>query len=122
MPEDEKKIELGAQPSRSPAATAAPDGPRIMIVDDVFFNVDILKDVMRKVLKIDVKRYVVEAYNGKQALKAYAKLLKKYGAACPVELIMMDIDMPVMNGCEATSKILRLAAKYQKKLAAEGKS
>lgn len=39
-------------------------GPRILIVDDVFFNVDILKDVMRKVLKVDVKKYVIEAYNG----------------------------------------------------------
>ena len=28
-------------------------GPRIMIVDDNFFNIDILKDVMRQVLKID---------------------------------------------------------------------
>jgi hypothetical protein len=30
------------------------NGPRIMIVDDVFFNIDILKDVMRQVLKINV--------------------------------------------------------------------
>ena len=48
---------------------------------------------MRKVLKVDVKKYVIEAYNGLQAVKAYLKLLKKHGADCPVELIMMDIDM-----------------------------
>lgn len=36
-----------------------------MIVDDVFFNIDILKDVMRQVLKINVDSDVVEAYNGK---------------------------------------------------------
>lgn len=35
-----------------------------MIVDDVYFNIDILKDVMQQVLKIDVETEVVEAYNG----------------------------------------------------------
>jgi hypothetical protein len=39
--------------------------PRIMIVDDVFFNLDILKNVLKKILKIDIKRDVIEAYNGK---------------------------------------------------------
>ena len=42
-----------------------------MIVDDVFFNIDILKDVMRQVLKINVDQDVVEAYNGKQAVRKY---------------------------------------------------
>jgi hypothetical protein len=36
-----------------------------MIVDDVYFNIEILKDVMQQVLKIDVDKEVVEAYNGK---------------------------------------------------------
>lgn len=40
-------------------------GPRILIVDDIFFNVDILRDVLQKVLKIDVKSDLEEAYNGK---------------------------------------------------------
>lgn len=40
-------------------------GPRILIVDDIFFNVDILKDVLSKVHKIDIKKDLVEAYNGK---------------------------------------------------------
>ena len=35
-----------------------------MIVDDVFFNIEIIKDVMSQVLKIDVNQEVVEAYNG----------------------------------------------------------
>jgi hypothetical protein len=39
--------------------------PRIMIVDEVFFNLDILKNVLKKILKIDIKRDVIEAYNGK---------------------------------------------------------
>jgi hypothetical protein len=42
-----------------------------MIVDDVYFNIEILKDVMQQVLKIDVEREVVEAFNGKQAIIKY---------------------------------------------------
>lgn len=30
------------------------NGPRIMIVDDVFFNIEIMKDVLGQVLKIDI--------------------------------------------------------------------
>jgi hypothetical protein len=36
-----------------------------MIVDDIFFNIEILKEVFSKVLKIDVKSDLIEAYNGK---------------------------------------------------------
>ena len=80
-----------------------------MIVDDVFFNIDILKDVMRQVLKINVNEKVVEASDGKQALKQYIKLTKKYDNICPIELILMDCDMPVMNGFKATEMILKYA-------------
>jgi len=85
------------------------EGPKIMIVDDVFFNIDILKDVMRQVLKINVNENVVEASDGKQALKQYIKLTKKYDNICPIELILMDCDMPVMNGFKATEMILKYA-------------
>ena len=80
-----------------------------MIVDDVFFNIDILKDVMRQVLKINVNEKVVEASDGKQAVKQYIKLTKKYNNVCPIELILMDCDMPVMNGFKATEMILKYA-------------
>jgi CheY-like chemotaxis protein len=45
-----------------------------MIVDDIFFNIEILKDVLQQVLKIDVENDVVEAYNGMEAVKKYIKL------------------------------------------------
>ena len=38
--------------------------PQIMIVDDVFFNIDILKDVLNIVMKMDVINECLEAYNG----------------------------------------------------------
>ena len=53
-------------------------GPRIMIVDDTYFNIEIMKDVMQQVLKIDVKRDVVEANNGKEAVIKYIELHKEF--------------------------------------------
>lgn len=55
-----------------------------MIVDDVFFNVEIMKDVLQQVLKIDIEHEVVEANNGKEAVIKYMKLHKQYGNKCPI--------------------------------------
>jgi CheY-like chemotaxis protein len=89
-------------------------GPRILIVDDVFFNVDILRDVLQKVHKINISLDLVEAYNGKQALQMYKKLSGKFEGENPIRLILMDCDMPVMNGFEATKKILAHQTKINK--------
>ncbi len=45
-----------------------------MIVDDSFFNIEIIKDVMQQVIKIDVENDVVEANNGKEAVIKYIEL------------------------------------------------
>jgi hypothetical protein len=42
-----------------------------MIVDDVFFNIEIMKDVLGQVLKIDIENDVVDANNGKEAVIKY---------------------------------------------------
>jgi hypothetical protein len=42
-----------------------------MIVDDVFFNIEIMKDVLGQVLKIDIENDVVDAINGKEAVIKY---------------------------------------------------
>lgn len=78
-----------------------------MIVDDVFFNIEIIKDVMSQVLKIDVNQEVVEAYNGQQAIILYMQLHKQYNNKCPIKLILMDCDMPVMNGFKASKFIFK---------------
>ena len=69
-----------------------------MIVDDNYFNIDILKDVMRQVLKIDVDQDVVEAMDGEKASIKYVSLHKMYNKNCPIEVILMDCDMPIMDG------------------------
>ena len=42
-----------------------------MIVDDVYFNIEIMKDVLGQVLKIDIENDVVDANNGKEAVVKY---------------------------------------------------
>ena len=90
--------------------------PRIMIVDDVYFNIEILKDVMQQVFNIDVEREVVEAFNGQQAIMKYLQLNKEHNNRCPIELILMDCDMPILNGFKATEFILKFAKKQNQML------
>ena len=87
-----------------------------MIVDDVFFNVEIMKDVLQQVLKIDIENDVVEANNGKEAVIKYIKLHKQYANRCPIQLILMDCDMPIMNGFRASQYILNYANKEMSKI------
>ncbi len=65
---------------------------KILIVDDIFVNRLLLKEVM-----IGMGVACFEAQNGKEAID----LLQKE----KIDLIFMDIEMPVMNGLETTQYI-----------------
>jgi two-component system response regulator NreC len=67
------------------------DPVKLLIADDHQIIIDGLKSLLRDVPFLKV---VGEATNGRQALD-YLKLIQ-------VDLILMDIDMPVLNGIEAT--------------------
>jgi DNA-binding NarL/FixJ family response regulator len=71
---------------------------KIIIVDD---HVIFRKGLYTILNEIDFVKVVGEASNGNELLE----LLKKQ----PVDVILMDIKMPVMDGIEATKKV---AAKY----------
>ena len=68
---------------------------RVLIVDDDSFNILSLELIFKK-LRIPHDH----AYNGKEAIEKV--LANKY------DLIMMDCNMPVMDGWEATKHILKL--------------
>ena len=65
---------------------------KILIVDDIFTNRLLLTEVIK-----NIGHEYVQARNGKEAVEA---LLKE-----DFDLILMDIEMPVMNGLETTKFI-----------------
>lgn len=66
--------------------------PKILIVDDIFVNRLLLKEVMK-----NLNVTCLEAQNGKEAIDIITKE--------KVDLVFMDIEMPVMNGLETTKYI-----------------
>ena len=66
-------------------------------------------------MKIDLDYDVVEAYNGKEAVIKYLHLQKKF-KICPIEIILMDCDMPVMNGFVASEHILKISNECLRKI------
>ena len=67
---------------------------KIIIADDIFTNRLLLSEVIS-----DLGHENLEAKNGKEAID----LLQKYD---DIDLILLDIEMPVMNGLE-TAKYIR---------------
>lgn len=65
---------------------------KILIVDDIVINRFILKEIVRK-----LGHEYFEAENGMKAFK--------YFSENEIELIFLDIEMPVMNGLETAKKI-----------------
>lgn len=68
------------------------DQYKLLIVDDIFVNRLLLKEIVKK-----VNVQCTEAQNGKEAID----FLEKES----FDLILMDIEMPVMNGLETTRYI-----------------
>jgi two-component system response regulator NreC len=69
---------------------------KLLIVDDHQIIIDGLKSLLEEEAGF---KLIGEANNGQEALKVL-KLLD-------VDIVLMDIDMPVMNGIEATKQILK---------------
>ena len=65
---------------------------RFLVVDDIFTNRLLLSEILR-----EIGYECEEAENGSEALDCFTKDV--------FDMILMDIEMPVMNGIEATRKI-----------------
>ena len=69
----------------------------ILVVDDVLINRKILANILQQ-----QGHNVIEAVNGQDAINATAYYHQQHQ---PLDLIFMDIDMPIMDGLTATKYI-----------------
>ncbi|MCL1881491.1 MAG: ATP-binding protein [Oscillospiraceae bacterium] len=70
-------------------------GKRLLVVDDVSTNVYVITSILEQV------GFIIESvYDGSEAVQAFTKKPEGY-----FDAILMDIQMPVMNGFDATRQI-----------------
>lgn len=72
------------------------EGKTVLIAEDVEFNYLYLEEIMQR-----TNAKVLWAKNGQEALYFFEKNEK-------IDLVLMDLQMPVMNGFEATAEIKKL--------------
>ncbi len=65
---------------------------KLLIVDDIFVNRLLIKEIVKK-----ISAHCLEAENGQQAIDIFKNN--------SIDLILMDIEMPIMNGLETTRYI-----------------
>jgi len=75
----------------------------VLIVDDELFIVELYRDI----LQLRGYKVVGTAFDGEEALRKYGNILEK------PDVIIMDHRMPIMNGVEATKKIMRMNPKQK---------
>lgn len=79
---------------------------KILLVDDQGYNRTALKIILKHHAKVDVENICDEAGNGKEALHAVLKNVASNNfEKCSYKLILMDCNMPIMDGYQATKKI-----------------
>lgn len=81
-------------------------GKRILVVEDNEINMEIITELLTmKGLE------VIQAWNGKEAVETFQK-----SNINELDMILMDMQMPIMNGCDATKEIRKLSREDANKI------
>jgi CheY-like chemotaxis protein len=77
-----------------------------MIVDDQDYNINAINIILKYSLRLDPSVEVHKALNGHEALDLVIKDVKQNQyCSCSYSLILMDCNMPFMDGYQSTIKI-----------------
>ena len=80
---------------------------RILVVDDQLFNIQALKIILKHSVGIPNSENIVDhCLNGAKALEMVKQDIERNcNMKCSYQLILMDCNMPVMDGYESSLKI-----------------
>jgi CheY-like chemotaxis protein len=72
------------------------EGKTILVVDDVDVNIELIKEILE-----GTNITILDAHNGQQAINSCVQFKN-------IDIVLMDIQMPIMNGYEATRQIKKI--------------
>ena len=88
---------------------------KILIVDDHLFNIEAIKIILQCKVHLDVDFVCDIAMDGAEAIEVILNdiLILHNGERSSYALILMDCQMPVMDGFECAREIRRYLKKYK---------
>ncbi|CAD8175001.1 unnamed protein product [Paramecium pentaurelia] len=87
----------------------------ILIVDDELFNLQILANIIRNLNSHNQKYEITMAFNGYQALEKIKQKRIQNCCCLGFKAILMDINMPIMNGWDCVKQIRIFEDQYKVK-------
>lgn len=99
-PESPKKIPKKKAATQS--STGSSQHYRLLIAEDIALNMTLLRSILSAVLP---NAELLEVQNGKEAVELFR------GSAESIDLILMDLHMPEMDGIEAVTEIRKIENK-----------